>query len=644
MGRRTVVGILFASLIILTLIMTGCREGNKTSVSTSVTPVTGAVSVSSNLPTTSSSGNWWDKFGEPQYGGTLIVATDQLGTISLDPAIPMGSQYQYWLEGLFTADWKTDRNVWSFTTGYTPPEYYQGWLAEKYEIKEPLTVLVFIRKGIHWQNKPPVNGRELTAEDIQYSYDRALGTGDFTEKNPFFTGMMPDIEKVNAVDRYTLEFKLKRSSVWTLGQVLVSPFAIAPPEWIKQYGVKSLSSALGGMGGPGGPPGGPPQGGSPSEGGAPTGDASSGGTTGDWTTAVGSGPWIISEFVRNVSLTVVKNPDYWGYDERHPQNKLPYIDTYKNIAIADTSTMLAALRTAKIDMPGGTGAISWQQMESLFQTTPELPRVQAPGVGAGGSIEMRIDKAPFSDIRVRKALNMALDRVAMAKTIGGGWKEEYGLTAGLVSPNYKGFCIPFNEWPEDLKAEYTYNPEKAKELLKEAGYPNGFKTKVVMATEGSIEYMQAIKAYFKEIGVDMEIEMMDKPTWMTVGMSGKAEQMIGFTMTTAMGQAPLDAVRRRHSTKDEQNFTHNNDSQYDAIVEKIMEATTMDEAKKLIIEADMYTLRQHWAVQGYMTGTNVTTYWPWVKGYSGESTMGNVYQFYFARWWIDQNLKKKMGH
>ena len=70
----------------------------------------------------------------------------------------------------------------------------------------------------------------------------------------------------------------------------------------------------------------------------------------DWHHAIGTGPFILKDFISGSSATLIKNPDYWGHDERYPQNKLPYVDTIKYLIIPDDDAALEAMRAGKIDV------------------------------------------------------------------------------------------------------------------------------------------------------------------------------------------------------------------------------------------------------------------------------------------------------
>ncbi len=135
----------------------------------------------------------------------------------------------------------------------------------------------------------------------------------------------------------------------------------------------------------------------------------------DWHHAIGCGPFQIADYVQDSSLTVTKNPYYWGYDERHPKNQLPYVNTLKVLVIPNAATSLAAIRTGKIDAMDN---LALTDISALKQTNPEIKQITIPGGPA--TIDPRIDIAPFSDIRVRQAMQMAINLPLIAQTFYNG--------------------------------------------------------------------------------------------------------------------------------------------------------------------------------------------------------------------------------
>ena len=77
----------------------------------------------------------------------------------------------------------------------------------------------------------------------------------------------------------------------------------------------------------------------------------------------------------------------------------------------------------------------------------------------------------------------------------------------------KGWGFPWEEWPQDLKDQYAYNPALAKKLLTEAGYPHGFKTNIIADTTGDMVLLDIVRQYFKDVGIDMEIRMLESTEW-----------------------------------------------------------------------------------------------------------------------------------
>lgn len=519
---------------------------------------------------------WWDKFGETKYGGKLTWRVEDFPT-KFDPYNYV-SLLSYPFEGLFMHNWTVDPDVWNFTMEWTPEEYWTGCLAKSWEWKDPQTMIIHIREGVHWQDIEPVKGREFTADDLEYHFDRVLGTGHgFTEPDPWFKGWIAGWEKAEAIDKYTVELKFKNPTGIINHWSLFEPATqyIAAPESV-QRGIK------------------------------------------EWKDCVGTGPWIIKDYVYDVSATLEKNPNYWGIDERHPQNKIPYMDEIRVVHILDEATAIAAIRTGKTDYIDRLG---WQSAGNISKTNTELKQAAWPE--RNFILEFRCDKEPFTDIRVRKALQMSIDRPTIAKSHYGGTVE--GKPAGILSPDYKGFVVPYDQWPQATKDEYSYNPEKAKALLVEAGYPKGFSTNVIVMESMDRELIQIIKAYFMDIGVDMEIRVMDFGSAFSLVKAGKHDQM--FMWVSMAGVPPLVAMENDKSTK---SFKHHNDLTYDAIIDKFRKSNSIDEAQKYTKEADMYFIQHHWRLEIFPRADFI--FWqPRFKGYTGQRTSAHTW----ARCWVD---------
>ena len=101
----------------------------------------------------------------------------------------------------------------------------------------------------------------------------------------------------------------------------------------------------------------------------------------------------------------------------------------------------------------------------------------------------------------------------------------------------KGWGFPYEEWPQDLKDEYAYNPKAAKKLLADAGYPNGFKTNIVANTSADMQLLQLVKSYFADIGIDMEIRPMESTDWTAFVINGHKHDQLAYAAVSPFGHA-----------------------------------------------------------------------------------------------------------
>ena len=544
----------------------------------------------------------------PEYGGTLTFAT-MLEPPSADTLVygSAGLAIAGVAEQLVIPNWGVDRDEYDFSNQYIPVEVAAGQLAESWDISpDGLTYTFHVRNGVHWHNKAPMNGRELTAQDIEYNYHRIWGLGSgYTEPLPGSLLEAIGTESVTATDKSTVVFKLKEPNPGALHKIMVVHIGfILPPEVIKQHGDIS-----------------------------------------DWRNFVGTGPYELTDWVQGTSITHTKNPDYWGFDEKYPQNRLPYTDKLVGLFIMEEATRLAGLRSGRIDFlgfPAGVSDIvSADVLDSLRRTDPEIELLPWWD-RSENSLALDTTKPPFDDFRVRHAMQMALDLKTINDTYYKGtamWKPQ-----GPVGEGLKGYYTPFDEWPDEVKKNYAYDPEGARQLLAEAGYPNGFETALVWSSEGDTGYAEIAAGYWKTIGVDVEIRVLDRPQLIPLLTGGDYGGMAGIVTGWSHPYGAVPVLRHTGHSTSLWNVPRFKDAELDAMIEAGESATSIAEEQRLASETDMYMIEKHVYLWGPKAGKYMAIQ-PWVEGYNGEVHFGGQHRLpILARLWIDSELKEAMGH
>jgi peptide/nickel transport system substrate-binding protein len=546
---------------------------------------------------------WWDKLGKPEYGGELVIRANN-DIVNFDPIhSPDGNIHTAWLERLVSPDWTVAPEVFDFKPHWHPSEYMKGQLAESWEFTDNSTYVAHLRHGIHWQHLPPTHGREFTADDVVFHYHRLCGLGEFAKPGAVRAGPFQDMLSVTAADRYTVVFKWKIASPRLIMEAMhmVSPsLGIVNPDVVKKYGDLN-----------------------------------------DWHHAIGTGPFILKSFKPGVEAVLGRNKNYWGHDERYPENKLPYLDKVKFVILPDEAEAIELMRRGKIDI---IDHISPTQAYALRQTNPEVSIFTHPDSNAE-SLEPRNDLRPFNDIRVRKAMQMAIDLQGIADSHYNGIVDPY--PAMLTSRYMTGWGYPYEEWPQDLKNEYAYNPAAAKKLLAEAGYPDGFKTNVAADASQDIELMRIVKQYFATVGIEMEIRIMPAPEWSELVLKNRQHDQLAYRAGGPLGHtsAPnYDITAYQKGGRN--NWAMVDDKDFDTFLPRVLAADNIDELKEVMREANEYVARQHFSI-ALLQPMAYSLCQPWVKGFTGQFGAAWAHaggpamsSFYLGRFWIDTKMKK----
>jgi peptide/nickel transport system substrate-binding protein len=540
------------------------------------------------------------KMETPKYGGTLEIVTvyATISALSFD-------NYDYnWkhnhdtgqvYEQLFVTDvsqFKSRGGKWTMTPdAYIPSELMRGELAEKWELKEnPLQIVINLRKGIMFPEKPGIMAsRELTADDIVYTFNRQNSSPKKVE------GMYDYVDSVKATDRYTVVFNLKEYNA----------------EWAYRFGYGYYSGIV------------------PKE----VVDAGAA----NWKNINGTGPFRLTDYTQGNSNTYEKNPVYWGSETINEKEfKLPYLDKLVYRIVKDEATRTTALRTGKIDV---LELVRWQDVDSLKKSAPDLKWNRWLSTG-GTFLAMRTDTKPFDDIRVRRALNLAVNKDEIIKSYYNGNAE---LFAYPQHPTFGAYFKPLEQQPDSVKELFKYDPVKAKKLLADAGYPNGFtfKTQVCSCSTNHMDLLPLVAGYLEQVGVKMEIQTMEYAAFLSAMTS--RQNAPGYFMDNGHTN-PTRSLHKSFVFGQVWNPSQWNDPAFSAKMDQVY--LEKDEAKRVQMIDEMTTEIVDKAPYVWLpTPYYFSAWWPWVKGYEGELRAGAARPGpIYARMWIDQDLKKKMGY
>ena len=517
---------------------------------------------------------------EPVYGGSATVYFKTIAS-DIDPAAPDSESYMLWYERLFVLDWEKEETTNDFKD-LPAAEDMTGQIADTWSWDSAAqTFTVTIRDDIKFQKLADeydyYGGRSLTANDVKYSYDRALGIGSgFTEP----VASMNDwrsiyymVDSIEVVDDLTVVFHFNTSSDVAVNDFMEGMLSIAGPEY----------------------------------------DALTPEQKTDWHYACGTGPYILTEYVVDSYMTFTKNPDYYDYDERYPENKLPYLDTITLVKIMDTATLLSSFMAGDVDIIGNNQSVfSASELAQLSASMDPSKYVTYDLDITSRVICLKQTCEPLTDIRVRQAMQYAIN----LEEITSAYFNFDELVLNGVFGNYSKFCNTEN-WSDELKESYlTYDPEKAKELLAEAGYPDGFTFTLAYATDGDNDIYTLVKEYLAQVGITMELQPISVfPEYLQTAQSRDNEicssANLSLTNTNiAFGSFASDGAF---------NALALSVSEIDSLIATAKAAQTAEEQMDAMHAFDTYVMEQHYvlAISPVEKSTYVVS--SDIGGYNGES-------------------------
>ena len=304
--------------------------------------------------------------------------------------------------------------------------------------------------------------------------------------------------------------------------------------------------------------------------------------------AVGTGPFKLKNYVHGSLIELERNANYW-------KKGFPYLDGIKYFIIRDDGARAKAIRAGRVDVelrflpPGEVEGIQAQMGDKVVVAAPK-------SIGNFG-VTFNVDKKPFDDERVRKALSLALTRDEMAKTLAP--LTNLDTVGGLMHPD-----SPWALSPEELQEmpgfgkDREANMREAKRLLAEAGYPTGFKT-VLTNRNVKLPYIDLavyVISEWKKVGVEAEHKVEESATWSKSRVARDFEVLIDPYGSATVGDP--DEMLDKFVTGASENWGRFSDPVVDKLYEQ--QAREMDPQKRiaLVKQIDKRILEKVWRIQG----------------------------------------------
>lgn len=417
----------------------------------------------------------------PKYGGTLTLISAN------GPGAPFGTP---WLS----------TGASSINMQYSMEGPLKGWLdgsylpflATSYDVEtDPAkpSITLHLRKGVKF-----TDGAEFNAKVIEWNLKKIMGP-DST-----YSGGTSNWKSLEVLDDYTFRLNLKVWQNTSVGAFAGATAFFASPDTFAKRGIDWMNWNM-----------------------------------------VGTGPFIQTDFKRDVSLSFIRNPDYWDKGK-------PYLDKINLLYVSDALTAEALWKT-------GVGDVLQPYSQLMIDNVMKMPGVKlssSPSMGSSFVPDSANPDSPWSNVKFRMAAEYAIDKDALNKAFGSGSWEVLYQNAFKASAAYDP-SLPARK----------YDVEKAKQLLKEAGYPSGVKTNIYVSPFSSgADLMTAIQAYWKAVGIDVTLQFpqaaafsaMVWGTWKngvlySVGPAGGSNPNGGFG-SMARGSAFYQSLKKPEGFED----------------------------------------------------------------------------------------------
>lgn len=398
-------------------------------------------------------------------------------------------------------------------------------LAESWEVPDPQTFIFHLRKGVKFANQAPVGGRDLSSADVKFSYEYTARAGAYSKlPQSQYDIFFEGMTAVDTPDTSTAIVRFKQPFVPFLNYTASRWVPIYPHEVYDQDG--HFKDKI-----------------------------------------VGTGPFQldVSASQKGTRWVWKKNPTYWDAGK-------PYIDEVHWLVLKDDAAQNSALQTKQVDLLFAN--VDNGRVQTLTKGAPTLASFEYQDP-APMHVYMNLKAAPFKDIRIRQALALTINRDEFLKTLYGG-KGGWAM-AGAFPDTYS---------QEEIKGLLKYDPAQAKQLVIQAGYPNGvdlqFNYPGNAYGDEYITQMQLLQSQLKAVGLNLQLNSLDKDDEST----RKKQHNFVMTDTTKSLQGDVDSyVYAAFYPGNRANYTEINDPELTPLLDAQRRETDPAKRRDIVRQA-----------------------------------------------------------
>ena len=391
-------------------------------------------------------------------------------------------------------------------------------IAESWNWIDDKTCEFKIREGITFHN-----GEALTAEDVEYTFNRIINEGGMDGESSPRKGLLGPLESVEMVDEYKVVFNL--SEPWTVLLKMLPHQQIVPKDYLEEVGSEEFRKH-----------------------------------------PIGAGPFKFVEGKLNERIVLERFEEYYGGSPDLPPVGVAPLKTVIFEILPEGSTRVAALLSGECDIIQNVPSVDIPRIEKNSNCTIKYSK----GTRAN-YLEMNITKSPLDNIKVRKAIAHAFNRELLIEMLYNG--------EGSV---FAGPLFPYEEMSDASLTPYEYDPELSKSLLEEAGYPDGFS--LVLDTETDFkEPAEIVAGMLSEVGIDCTVRLWEWGVLKPLLLTGERALLLNTWGSSILD--PVGYVDAKFLTDGRGNYSKFSNPEVDkAIAEG---ATTVDPVKRKEIYKEM---------------------------------------------------------